>query len=70
MGSPTACGGLADGGRRAVEVALVRVLAELGVLSGADVEALREHANPTLRNTRGEEVGEIRAAFDLAAVVA
>jgi len=60
---------VADGGQRAVEVALVRVLAELGVLSGEDVEVLREHANPTLRNTRGEEVGEIRAAFDLADVV-
>ena len=60
---------IADGGRRAVEVALVRVLAELGVLSSDDVEALRQHAHPIVRNTRGEEVGEIRAAFDLATVV-
>lgn len=54
-----------DGGRRAVEVALLRVLSELGVLSSEDVAALRRHANPTLFNTRGEEVGHIRAAFDL-----
>ncbi|MCH7531982.1 MAG: asparaginase [Gemmatimonadetes bacterium] len=59
-----------DGGRRAVEVALVRVLSELGVLSSDDVDALRQHANPTLYNTRGEEVGEIRAAFDLAGAIA
>ena len=56
---------VADGGRRAAEVALVRVLSQLGVLSSADVAALRRHANPTLLNTRGEEVGQIRAAFDL-----
>jgi L-asparaginase II len=56
---------VADGGRRAAEVALVRVLSELGVLSSDDVTALRQHANPTVFNTRGEEVGQIRAAFDL-----
>jgi L-asparaginase II len=57
---------VADGGRRAVEVALVRVLSELGILSSDDVDALRRHANPILHNTLGEEVGEIRAVFDLA----
>ena len=57
---------VADGGRRAVEVALVRVLSELGILSSEDVDALRRHANPTVYNTLGEEVGQIRAVFDLA----
>jgi L-asparaginase II len=61
---------VADGGRRAVEVALVRVLSELGVLLSDDVAALRQYANPTLYNTRGEEVGQIRAAFDLVGAAA
>ena len=61
---------VADGGRRAVEVAVVRVLSELGVLLSDDVAALRQYANPTLYNTRGEEVGQIRAAFDLVGAAA
>jgi L-asparaginase II len=61
---------VADGGRRAVEVALVRVLSELGILSSEDVDALRRHANPTVYNTLGEEVGQIRAVFDLANAIA
>ena len=56
-----------DGGRRAVEVALLRVLESLGVLDGSEVERLRAHANPEVRNTLGEVVGEIRATFDLPA---
>ena len=54
-----------DGGRRAAEVALLRVLASLGALSERDVESLAVHANPVLRNTRGDVVGEIRASVDL-----
>ena len=56
---------VSDGGRRAVEVALVRVLSELGALDGADVIALAPHANPMVDNTLGEIVGEVRACFDL-----
>jgi L-asparaginase II len=54
-----------DGGRRAVEVALVRVLECLDVFSGDAVRALSPHGRPQVRNTRGEVVGEIRPAFDL-----
>lgn len=54
-----------DGGRRAVEVALIRVLAELGVLSPEEVSVLSPHGNPDVVNTRGEVVGEVRAAFSL-----
>lgn len=56
---------VADGGRRAVEVALIHVLASLEALSAEDVEALRSHGRPTVRNTRGEDVGEVRPAFEL-----
>ena len=35
-----------------------------------DADALRRHANPTVYNTLGEEVGQIRAVFDLANAIA
>jgi len=54
-----------DGGRRAVEVALVRVLQELGVLTETDSLKIAEHGKPAVYNTRGEVVGEIRPAFDI-----
>ncbi|MEX2467587.1 MAG: asparaginase [Gemmatimonadota bacterium] len=54
-----------DGGRRAVEVALVHVLAELGALRPGEVAALRRYGRPDVVNTRGERVGEIRPAFTL-----
>ena len=54
-----------DGGRRAVEVALIRVLEELGILTEAAVTAISHHRNPIVYNTRGEAVGEIRPAFHL-----
>ena len=56
---------VADGGRRAVEVALVRTLEELGALDASDLAALVVHARPEVTNTRGEVVGEIRPAFSL-----
>lgn len=56
---------VADGGRRAVEVALIHLLASLEALSGDDIGTLRHHGRPTVRNTRGEAVGEVRPAFDL-----
>lgn len=55
---------VADGGRRAVEVALVRVLELLGALTDTEVGALSRHGRPAVRNTRGEVVGEIRPAFE------
>jgi L-asparaginase II len=54
-----------DGARRAVEVALVRVLGDLGVLEPHEVEKLASHGNPPVLNTLGDAVGEIRAAFRL-----
>jgi L-asparaginase II len=54
-----------DGGRRAVEVALLRVLEALGILDPAEVTILARHAHPRVYNTLGAEVGEIRAAFEL-----
>lgn len=56
---------VADGGRRAVEVALVEVLHALGVLGEDDLEALARWRRPEVRNTRGELVGEVRSALTL-----
>lgn len=54
-----------DGGRRAVEVALIRVLELLEVLDADEVRALAHHGQPRLENTRQEPVGQMRPAFDL-----
>ena len=54
-----------DGARRAAEVALVRVLEELGLLSGPELDLLGPHREIELRNTLGEPVGVVRAAFAL-----
>jgi L-asparaginase II len=56
-----------DGGRRAVEAALVRILELVGVLDSADLDALSPWGRPALTNTLGDVVGEIRARFDWSA---
>ncbi len=56
---------IGDGARRAVDVAVIRLLEGLGVLAGEALEALEHHARPVLTNTRGEVVGTIRAAFEV-----
>jgi len=52
-----------DGGRRAVEAALVRILELVGALDADDVEALSPWGHPAVTNTLGEVVGEIRTDF-------
>jgi L-asparaginase II len=54
-----------DGAKRAAEPALLAVLRGLDVLSGAELAALHEFANPKVLNTRGETVGEVRAKIHL-----
>lgn len=54
-----------DGARRAAEVALVGVLEALELLRPAEAEGLRQWSRQPLRNTRGERVGEVRAAVAL-----
>ena len=61
---------VADGGRRAVEVALIRLLSDLGVITDSEVDGLSRHGNPPVVNTRGEVVGEVRAAFSVPALAA
>lgn len=56
---------VADGGRRAAELALVEVLHALGALAADDVDALARWGRPEVRNTRGEVVGEVRSSLVL-----
>lgn len=48
-----------DGGRRAIEVALVAVLRAAGLLSASELTSLPRYVRPVVKNTRGEVVGEI-----------
>jgi L-asparaginase II len=54
-----------DGARRAVEVALVRVLEGLGAVEEVDLEALAHWRRTPVKNTLGDVVGQVRPAFDL-----
>ena len=56
---------IADGGLRCRDGVVLDVLRQLGSLSGAEFEALREFHAPELRNFRGLRVGEIRPEVDL-----
>jgi L-asparaginase II len=54
-----------DRGDRARPVAAVEALRQLGVTGREETGALAKFARQTVRNRRGEEVGEVRPAFDL-----
>ncbi len=55
-----------DGSRRAAEPALLAVLHALGLLTDDEIASLARFAEPVVRNTRGERVGELRAVIELA----
>ena len=54
-----------DKGDRARPRIAVEALRQLGVLGEEELHALSRFARETLKNHRGEEVGEVRAAFNL-----
>jgi L-asparaginase II len=54
-----------DRAERARPVAVVETLRQLGLLRPSELDALSRFASATLRNHRGERVGEVRAAFEL-----
>jgi L-asparaginase II len=58
---------LEDGDRkeRARPVAVIETLRQLGVLRAEELDALSRFARATVRNHRGDNVGEVRAAFEL-----
>ncbi|MGB8508646.1 MAG: asparaginase [Pyrinomonadaceae bacterium] len=51
--------------RRARPTVAIESLRQLGVLHGKALAALAPYAQFTIRNHRGDEVGEVRASFDL-----
>jgi L-asparaginase II len=53
---------IADGSNRARSVALLAILDHLGALSDEEKDKLHTHITPTLVNSRGLAVGEIRPA--------
>lgn len=52
-----------DGSRRALGPAVIEFLAQLDLLTGDELAALNDRHDLPVKNTRGEIVGEIRAAF-------
>jgi L-asparaginase II len=53
---------IADGSARARSVALLAILDHLGALSDEEKHQLQAHISPTIENSRGLVVGEIRPA--------
>ena len=56
-----------DGAQRAAEPALLAVLRGLSLLSDDELAGLSRFAEPSIQNTRGEEVGAVRAVVRLEA---
>jgi L-asparaginase II len=56
---------IADGGARAVAVAMGAILVELGALDAAEQSALAETLRPPVKNVAGLVVGELRPAARL-----
>jgi L-asparaginase II len=54
-----------DGGFRALDPAVLRVLEHMDLLSEPELEGLGHYRRKPVRNTLGVQVGEIRAEFDL-----
>jgi L-asparaginase II len=52
-----------DGHRRAVGPAVIEFIAQLGMLTADELEALEDRHTLPVRNTRDEIVGEIRPDF-------
>lgn len=53
---------IADGSARARSVALMAILDHLGVLSAEEKDRLKAHISPTIVNSRGLVVGDVRSA--------
>jgi L-asparaginase II len=56
---------VADGSARALQVAVVEALGQLGLLQGRSGELLAAWKNPAIRNHRGLQTGAVRPIFNL-----
>jgi L-asparaginase II len=59
---------IADGNPRALAVATVAALEQLGLLADATRSPLARYKQPVIRNHRGLEVGRVEPVFALPAV--
>jgi L-asparaginase II len=56
---------IADGGQRAVGPAVIEALRQMGLLSEKEIRKMGKFAHPVIKNFRGDEVGFIKAEFQL-----
>lgn len=56
---------IADGGQRAIGPAVIEALRQLRLLNAKRIANMKQFSNPIIKNFRGDEVGSIRAEFDL-----
>ncbi len=56
---------IADGGQRAIGPAVIETLRQMGLLSRKQIGRMNKFSHPIIKNFRGDEVGSIRAEFDL-----
>lgn len=54
-----------DGSARGLGPVIIEALEQMGVLTEAEKKALANHSRTTIKNYRGENIGEIRSAFTL-----
>jgi len=56
---------ISDGGQRAIGPTVIETLRQMRLLSRKQIARMNKFSHPVIKNFRGDEVGSIRAEFDL-----
>lgn len=56
---------IADGGQRAIGPAVIETLKQMGLLNKKQIGRMNKFSQPIIKNFRGDEVGYVRAEFEL-----
>ncbi|OGC84382.1 MAG: hypothetical protein A2W07_08135 [candidate division Zixibacteria bacterium RBG_16_43_9] len=56
---------IADGGQRAIGPAVIETLRQMGLLNQKQISEVNKFSHPIIRNFRGDEVGFVKAEFEL-----
>ncbi len=56
---------IADGGQRAIGPAVIETLRQMRLLSANQIKKMTKFSHPIIKNFRGDEVGFVRAEFEL-----
>lgn len=56
---------IADGGQRAIGPAVIETLKQMGLLNKKQIGRMNKFSHPIIKNFRGDEVGYVRAEFEL-----